>query len=826
MAHEPDRQFLSPHFHQAAETNFLSLMLMKFPVWMITAACVALPFTMQAQPDPQAFLNRVKSNAGLSNSTGEQFAWHANFRARYFVDAYLAYEDPAWLEAAEHYFDFVIERGVSVDPDGYRGVIGALIGESLDDPTVNLLYDALVGDALIGSHIVRFAEVVKSRPALHSRFLATADRYIELATEMVWLKWNARGTYYRDALGYGSYHTHPFAISRADRSMWVPQPQRKISENLNKHYEAGVTLLRLYRITGNVEYRDRVLELFGRAKAMFRLFPAQDRVVWNFWMPHGPWDMMGSVPVSWVGVHAIRPFYQDIESRIFLEVYNSGLVFTEEDMRRIVNTNLWMMDNGFAAADGSSSAGQLWSALAQLEPLIRQAYADSLAGSTAPEDLIQLAYLETVVDPAAGYNRRFVSADQELYLDPVSVQPGTRLIMALPIPDQVQTINNDRIQLVARTAGSGQVTVELLSAGGELIGLLDSSPTGGQFHSYTWDGTNPRTGEKGWGDYLVRWTFGGESRTWPVSVVEGEPRPDNGSVLRIRPGETLRYDFESPLDERWTISGAADVTTVRSESGSHALRLGRNARVDLLVGDTEGMPLRIEFSVYDGGAMFGSNWAFGAMWGTRDAVGDVFAIGMRWHQALDGDNRLIWVNSGENQFWTFRNANLNRILGWSRWSFDYSRYPEPPVIKQDDNVMNNAAVTVGGNWLPHSAVGVTFIGPDLSGTALTNAILYVDNVTVTHTAPPVSVYQNSSFTENLGGGWHHNQLGYLYDALFPWVYSTAFESWLFVAGFSEWQGYYFWVERYNSWAYTRGELYPQAAFVSGPQAGTWIEVVP
>jgi hypothetical protein len=799
---------------------------MKIPPLVSILACAVIPLGAFAQPDPQAFLNAVKSNPGLYNSSGEQFAWNANFRARYFVDAYLAYDDPAWLEAAAEYFDFIIERGVSLDPDGYPGVIGAQIGESLDDPQVGFLYDAIVGDALIGSHIVRFAEVVQNRPELHEQFLEKANAYVDLATEMVWEKWNARGTYYRDARGYGSYHTHPFAIDRADPTQWVPQPQRRISENLNKHYEAGLILLRLYRITGETDYRDRVMELFGRAKAMFRLFPDEDRVVWNFWMPHGRHDMMGSVPASWVGVHSIRPFYQGIESRIFLEVYNSGLVFDADDMRHIVNSNLWMMDNGFVSADGTSSAGELWTGLAQLEPRIRDAYEQRLSGSAALEDVISLAYLREVIDPRAGYGRAFVADPGDILVDDVTVQPGTKLVMALPIPDRLETINDDRIQLVARTAGSGTVAIELLGAEGDLIGPLDSGQSGGQFYSYSWDGTHPQTGEREWGDYLVRWTFGGESRTWPVSVIEGEERPPDGSVLRIRPGETLRYDFESPLDERWTISGAADVTDTRSETGGHSLRLARNGRVDLLFGDVEGMPVRIEFSVYDGGAMFGKEWAFGAMWGTRDVVGDVFAIGMRWHQALDGDNLLIWVNSGENQFWTFRNTYLNRVMGWSRWVFDYSNYPEQPLIMQDDNVLDNTKVTIGGDWLPHSAVGVTFIGPDLSGAALQDAMLYVDNVTVTHTGAPVSVFQSSSFTESLGGGWKVNQLGFFHDARFPWVYSTALDSWTYMVGFTEWEGYFLWVEKGGYWAYSRADLYPRYAIRSGDDAGQWIEVLP
>ena len=789
---------------------------------MVVALVCAGPFTTHAQPDPESFLNHAMANPGLTNSTGEQFAWYANFRARYFVDAYLAYGDEAWLDAAVEYFDFVIDEGVSLDPDGYPGVIGALIGVDLSDPGVNELYDALVGDALIGSHITRFAEVVMDRPELHDRFLDKANEYIDLATEMVWTKWNERGTYYTDTRGYGSYHTHPYAIDRSDRSRWIPQPQRKISENLNKHYEAGVTILRLYRITGNPEYRDRVLELFGRAKAMFRLFPEEDRVVWNFWMPHGRWDMAGTTPASWVGVHTVRPFYQNIESRIFLEVYDSGLVFTEADMRRIVNTNLWMMDNGFVSADGTSNAGELWTGLARIEPRIRDAYEAGLVGSTVPEDVIRLDYLRNVTDASAGFERIHVTDPSTITVDNVAVQPGRYLSMATAIPDLVETINDDRIQLVARTVGTGPVTVELLSSAGVSLGELDAGTAASPFYTFSWDGTHPQTGERQLGNFRIRWTFRGETRTWPVRVIEGEEREPEFNVLRIRPGQTLHYDFDSPLDGRWLFSGAADVSDTRSYSGTHSLRLARRGRVDFLFGDPGvDLPVKVEFMVYDGGAQFGDEIIDGAMWGTRGSDDNLFVIAVRWRPFLAGDTNLNWINSGQNQLFSVWFMPLLREFGWSRWSFDYSNHPEPPVIMRNDEVIDNSWITDRGDWLPEPAIGAVFLGPDVGGAGLADAILYIDDVTVTHTGNPVSVFRDSAFTEDLGGGWKQNQLGFFHDSLFPWVYSVSLDSWIYVIGFTEWEGYHFRVEEGGYWAWTRGDLYPRYAVLSGDDAGEW-----
>lgn len=800
---------------------------MKSSPRIILLACLIFPFAALAQPDPQVFLNSVKANPGLTSSSGEQFAWYANYRARYFVDGYLAYGDPAWLEAAEDYFDFVIEQGVSQDPDGYPGVIGAQIGESLDDPAVSLLYDALVGDALISSHITRFAEVVINRPELHGQFLDKANAYIDLATAMVWEKWNARGTYYQDASGYGSYHTHPFAIDRSDPSRWIAQPQRKISENLNKHYEAGLTLLRLFRITGNSDYRDRVLELFGRAKAMFRLFPEEDRVVWNFWMPHGRWDMAGTVPASWVGVHSVRPFYQEIESRIFLEVYDSGLVFDEADMRLIVNTNLWMIDNGFVSADGTSNAGELWTGLAGIEPRIRDAYEARLISSSAAEDVIQLDFLRNVTDTRTGFERIHLTDSAEIIINDVMVQPGTFLSMALPIPNLIETINDDRIQLVARTIGSGAISVELLTEAGQLIGKLDSGTVGSPFYTVTWDGTHPVTGEREWGDYLIRWTFRGEVRTWPVSVIEGEVREPEGTVLRIRPGQTLHYDFESPLDERWVFSGAADVNDTRSVSGTHSLRLARRGRIDMLFGDAGvDLPVKVEFMVYDGGAKFGNEIIDGAMWGTRGSDDNLFVFAVRWRPFLAGDTNLNWINSGDNQLFSVWYTPFPRVFGWTHYSFDYTDPSGGPVIMRDGVLFDNTWITDRGPWLPEPAIGAVFLGPDVGGAGLADAMLYIDDVTVTHTGAPVSVFQSSAFTEDFGGGWKQNQLGFFHDTRFPWVYSVALESWVYMVGFTEWEGYFLWIESEGQWAFARAEHYPYYNILTGPSAGQWLRMEP
>ncbi|MCC5836052.1 MAG: hypothetical protein JJU20_15095 [Opitutales bacterium] len=789
-------------------------MFSKTKFYLSIAALLSLSLAnLYAQPSPQVFLNQALSNSGLQTSSGEQYAWHVNFNARYFVDAYEAYNDPAWLDAAIEYFDTAIEDGISEDPDGYPGVIGAFIRQDLSDPTVEFLYDAIVGDALIASHILRVAETIFNDPLLHAEYLAKAEEYLDLAEAMIWTKWNERSTYFVDHLGYGSYHTHPYGIRRDDPTVWEPQPNRKISENLNKQYKAAQAIMRLYRITGERKYRDRAYEIFSRAKAMFRYYPDQERIVWNFWMPHGRWDMDGSNTRSWVAVHPSMSFYQVIETEIFMEAYNTGIVFDQEDIQKMVNTNLWMRDNNWVNADGSASAGELWKDLAQVDSEIRNLYASELSGSASLRDQISLAYLENVVDERSGFNRVLVDSESEVVVHDVELQPGTQLMMALAVPSQIETVNSDRSQLVVRAVSSGSISVDLLDQDGELIGNLDSGNVSGNYYSYAWDGTHPLSEQIEHGEYIVRWTFAGEERTWPVSVVEGELREDDFSGLQIRPGQTLFYDFEDgDLDSRWLVENA-DISNNRSFSGEKSLRVVRNGRATLNFGDFVDLPVRIEFRVYDGGEEFGTQIQEGAFWGTRSANGDQFLLGKRWRSFLNGDDLLVWINLGLNDGWSVYNTGLERSKGqWSRWVFDYSEGLQEPVITYNGVTLDNSRVTdVGVEWLPGGAVGVAFRGPgpDVPGSEIQKAFLYVDDLKVTHTGRPETIFTQSITTEELGNYWKATGLGFFYDRHFPWVYWVEREEWVFILGFHEQDGFYLWSDKSNAWYFSKTEYYPR-----------------
>ncbi len=504
-------------------TSFLPLLFAHLLTGILLMA--STPEVEARMPSPEAYLESALANDWLHTTSGEHFAWHARGAANDLIHGYEAYRDPAWLEAAETYFAFLIDR-LQVDPDGFEGWIGRTIWDETGRAPGDADYraDSLVGDALLLAPMVRFAELVLKDPELEAFLGSTARRYVHLAERIGWEKWNRRGTYYRCTAGYGSYKMHDYLID-AETWEWTPQGDgdRRRSDNLNKHHAMGTVFLRLYRISGREEYRERVIEIYGRMKNLFRLLPGE-RVTWNFWMPHGPHDLRddGSLR-SWVAVHPNRSGYQAGEVGRMVEVYDSGLVFTRDDLQRMINTNHWMElpDGTWRSSDGSTDAGQLWTALARFDERIYQRAAAALENPTSDRGLMRLAHFEADVAPHRGWNRRNVRARDHAHEYALDPRPGEHLSMTMVVPNRFAAAGGETARLVTRVRGEGELRIELLDASGSrVLGALavvqvDDAPT---YLAPVWDGTNPETGRQQPGSFQLRWSISGESRTEPVWV--------------------------------------------------------------------------------------------------------------------------------------------------------------------------------------------------------------------------------------------------------------------------------------------------------------------
>lgn len=691
-------------------------------VLVLALITLAAPLAAQQdipEPDPQAVLKGIMANPRLRNEgTGEGFCWHAASGANVFLDAYEAFGNPEWLAAAEQYYDWYLSKAQK-DPDGRLGWIGDPIGQRGS----KLQTDAVVGDAILCEPLVRFAEIVlKHEPQkLASRFGAKARKYVEIATEICWTKWNARGCYYEDKAGWGSYHTYGKLID-PKTNQWVDTPSRVISNNLNKHYSVSRVLLRLWRITGKKEYRERCLKVFGRAKRMWRYYPDEDRVVWNFWMPHGPYDLEGRAPKSWVAVHPNRAGYQSGEVADWVEVYDSGLVFSREDLERIIRTNHWMIATGsWRNADGTSKAGTLWSALARFDKQIADRALEGVRGKTDPRSRIRLAYLQNVVlaDNDDPWRRRLVPRGAEVEVVDVPLQPGRNIAMSVVIPNAVDIVNDDRVQLACQTRAAGTLQIELLDAeSGKVLGSLASIevPESSTYNAPMWDGTNPATGKQATGKFMVRWSLAGESRVEPVWVIRGERRSGQSGPRELARGQSVSEDFEGRLDSRWQLEGS-EPSTEQAHGGRKSLKVTRTAR--LVFGRHDDLPVRVTMWVYDTGKSFGKKSGNGPGWGIVTAMGDTFAVRQCWRPYLAGDREYAWFNTGENQWFSPHRTRVPRGKGWVEWVFDFSD-PSKVTVTGD----GKPVAGLGGDYTPKGGAAVFLSNGSMNGP------LYVDDIKV------------------------------------------------------------------------------------------------
>ncbi len=680
-----------------------------------------LPAGLRAsdEPDPVAYHADVMTDPSLEKEKGESFCWHAAYSAGDFLEAYQAYKNTKWLDEAVLYFDYCIAK-LGKDPDGYEGWIGPT-----EDSTPTIHEDALVGDAVLCAHLVEFAEVVLRDPALKERFGKKAQSYVDLTTRILWEKWNKRGCYYQDQDGWGSYHTYGKAID-TQTGKWIERPDTVLTQPLNKSFDAAIVLLRLWRITGKPEYRERVERIFGRGKMLFQHYPTEDRVVWNYWMPHGAWDIEGRTPKHWVGVHPTRPGYQEGEVSAIVEVYDSGLVFEQADLERMIRTNLWMSKGDgkhpWRSADGSSEAGALWSGLIRFDATLRAKFEESLGAKTDARTQIARAYFKNVTSQHLKWDRLYVKDPAQIKVAHPPLQAGQALALALPIPDLIETAAGSRLRLATKTLAAGNLKIELLDATGKtVLGTLATVdvPKDAEYNAPRWDGTNPKTGKKDLGEYRIRWTLNGESRVEPVWVKLGTKRENAGPAV-LSPGDSISVDFETDaLDKRWHVEGAT-VSAEQAHGGKKSLKLAGGQTAVLNFGGDDDLPVKVSFWIYDNGKTFGNKTLTGPGWGVKTADGDILAVRTCWRSYLDGDANFAWFNTGENNWYDPHPANLGRTKGWSEWVFDFSDRANPKMTGGGRPLGNLVA-----KFVPHGTVALFLMGGD--GDA---GPLYVDDIRV------------------------------------------------------------------------------------------------
>jgi hypothetical protein len=469
------------------------------------AALAGIPTLAQQTPSPERFYNSVMHDGGMQKQ-GEDFCWHAAYYIGNFLRAYQAWQDTAWLDHGVRYYEFILSK-LLTGPDGYQGWIGPFEYDN------SVWCDVHVGDAILFNGMVAFAEVVLADLKLRSRYGAQAEKYVALARKHLFEKWDARGTWHVDGV-YGAYRSWNRYGDPGNLKDWTVRDSVSgsgLALPFNKQDDVAAVALKLYRITGEQQYRDRASHIFAYQKSRFEL--VDDHYVWNYWEPFGQedLDLAAHKCRHWVGVHPERN-YQEGEVQHMVEAYHTGVVFDEADIRRILNTNLKVMWNGnldeskfrnsnatLPGVNPDQTAGTLWIALADFDDTIRKLHATDLAKGRSSERAIEKAYFENVtLKRPARFERRMSKGSPKVFDFPLHSCSGLTMAAALPASFR----SKEGTILASNALLKGAIEVAQYSADGKRKIAVLRQADQQWFLFHRWTGAEP-------GTYRIRWTFEG-----------------------------------------------------------------------------------------------------------------------------------------------------------------------------------------------------------------------------------------------------------------------------------------------------------------------------
>lgn len=316
---------------------------------------------------------------------GEELGWIVTPFLDGFHYGYLATRDPKWIDLLADWAEAISRRGVN-EPDGFVG--WPKVGATGTEATRELYTDSQLGEAMMLRPLLLMATEVRKTPALQAAYAVKATAWIALA-ERVFTKWDARGCW-RTVKDGGLWVVPPFGIDQKTAS-WTAGYATKDSGGFslpdNKQNLIATWLLALADATGKPVYTDRAEAWFRLMKSRMTLRDGGRYLVWNYWDPAGPWDVKADgSPAHWIGVHPNGGYY-GIDLDGIICAYEHGLVFTKDDVARLVATNRDYMWNqqvtgaAFRRIDGekpdprwAKAPGVLWTALLPYDATLRAVF--------------------------------------------------------------------------------------------------------------------------------------------------------------------------------------------------------------------------------------------------------------------------------------------------------------------------------------------------------------------------------------------------------------------------------------------------------------------
>jgi hypothetical protein len=326
-------------------------------------------------------LSQAQRNRYCDREMGEELGWVVSPFLEGSYYGYLATHNLKWVEMLIDWTDACIKRAVK-EPDGYLG------WPKVSEETEGFDFDSMLSEAMLLRPVVLMADEILRTPALKAKWGAKAQSYLELA-EQTFQKWDARDSWREASVG-GLWIVQYFGID-PQTGKWTDGYARRKTQAFshpdNKENLIARWLIAMFDVTKKPVYRERTEKWWQLMKSRMKTRENGKYFVWNYWDPAGPWDYKpdGSTK-HWVGVHPNGGYYAvDVEG--IVAAFEHGLVFTREDIDRLIATNrefMWnkeirgakfqRIDAGPPDPRWKNSPGVLWTALVPYDETLRKVF--------------------------------------------------------------------------------------------------------------------------------------------------------------------------------------------------------------------------------------------------------------------------------------------------------------------------------------------------------------------------------------------------------------------------------------------------------------------
>jgi hypothetical protein len=143
----------------------------------------------------------------------------------------------------------------------------------------------------------------------------------------------------------------------------------------------------MFDVTKKAVYRERCEKWWQLMHSRMKTREGGKYFVWDYWDPAGPWDYKpDGTPKHWVGVHPNGGYYAiDLEG--IVAAFEHQLVFSRDEIARLISTNRDFMWNQqiagakFQRIDGGqpddrwkNSPGVLWDSLIPYDQTLRRIF--------------------------------------------------------------------------------------------------------------------------------------------------------------------------------------------------------------------------------------------------------------------------------------------------------------------------------------------------------------------------------------------------------------------------------------------------------------------